>query len=192
MLQAYCRGVAHGFDVIAEESHARQTRAFYPRQVAERPFAVTLDLKGYAAYKIAMDYFRKYSESFMVAANNAMYVIVPSRNFVRLGVPVSGVSDGDRVGSAEFLSSIVFESVYDPADPDLVSKNSNTSRYSRFDPSTSAADRPAEFFYPAAASTNDPNASGDLLYDSEIGGIGAGIEDILNPPGRPSVGWLDF
>ena len=179
-LQTRCRGLSYGFDVIADESHARQARAFYPRQVAEQKFSVTLELIGYREFKMVMDYFRGYVQSFMVAANNAMYVVVPSRSFVRLGVPVSGIADGDRVGSNVFLSTIVFESVYDPGDPDLVSKSSNTSRYSRFDTSTSAGDPAAEFFYPAAASTNDPNATGDLLYGSdEPGELGSGIHDLF-------------
>lgn len=175
-----CRGVAHGFDVIAEESHARQTRAFYPRQVAESNFSITLELKGYAEYRSAMDYMRRYIESFMVAANNAMYVVVPVRNFARLGVPIGGVADGDHVGSNVFLPTLVFESLYDPADPDLISKTTNTSQYSQFDRSTSEGDPAGKFFYPASASTNDPNASGDLLYASpNIGAIGSGLSDLL-------------
>jgi hypothetical protein len=179
-LQTRCRGLAHGFDVIAEESHARQNRAFYPRQVAEQKFSITLELKGYPEFQLVMEYFRRYIQSFMVAANNAMYVAMPARNFLRLGVPVGGVSDGDHVGSNVFLPTIVFESVYDPADPDLISKSSNNSQYSSFDRSTAEADPAAKFFYPASASTNDPNASGDLLYGSnEIGQIGLGISDLF-------------
>jgi hypothetical protein len=178
--QTRCRGLTHGFDVIADESHARQTRAFYPRQVAEQAFTVTLELKGYREFQAVMDFFRQYVQSFMSVANNAMYVVVPSRNFVRLGVPVAGIADGDHVGSNVFLPTVKFESVYDPADPDVISNSANTSRYSKFDPSTSAADPAAEFFYPAAASTNDPNASGDLLYGSDqIGQIGSGVADLL-------------
>lgn len=180
VLRTRCRALGHGFDVIAEESHARQTRAFYPRQVAESNFSVTLELKGYSEFKLAMDYMRRYTASFMVAANNAMYVAVPSRKFIRLGVPVGGVADGDHVGSNVFLSTLVFESLYDPADPNLVSKTTNTSQYSSFDRSSSEGDPAGKFFYPASASTNDPNASGDLLYaTSNIGAIGSGLADLL-------------
>lgn len=180
VLRTRCRALAHGFDVIAQESHARQTRAFYPHQVAESNFAVTLELRGYSEFRLVMDYMRRYIESFMVAANNAMYVSIPVRGFVRLGVPVGGVADGDHVGSNVFLPTLVFESLYDPADPELVSKTSNTSQYSQFDRSTAEGDPAAKFFYPASASTNDPNASGDLLYASpNIGSIGSGLADLL-------------
>jgi hypothetical protein len=180
VFQTRCRGIAHGFDVIAEESHARQTRAFYPRQVADQGFVVTLELRGYQELQEVMRYLREYVQSFMNVTKNAMYVVIPARSFTRLGVPVGGIVDGDHVGSNVFLSSIRFESVYDPADPELVSKSHNTSQYSRFDASTSGADPAAKFFYPAAVSTNDPNASGDLLYGSDDPGkIGAGIADLL-------------
>jgi hypothetical protein len=180
VLRSRCSSIGSGFDVIAEESHARQTRAFYPRQVAEKKFALTLQLNGYQQFKTAMDYFRNYVRSFMVAANNAMYVVVPSRQFVRLGVPISGITDEDHVGSNMFSPMIVFESVYDPADPDLVSKSSNTGQYSWFDRSTAEGDPAAKFFYPASASTNDPNATGDLLYaEGGPGKIGSGLLDLL-------------
>lgn len=188
VFQTRCRGIAHGFDVIAEESHARQTRAFYPRQVADQGFTVTLELRGYREFQAVMDYFRDYAQSFMDAANNAMYVVVPSRDFVRLGVPVGGIADGDHVGSNVFLPVIQFESIYDPADPDLVSKSSSTSQYSRFDASTAEGDPAAKFFYPASASTNDPNADGDLLYDTNIGGIGSGITDLFSNLGSLTKG----
>lgn len=185
VLRSRCQGVTSGFDVIAQESHARQTRAFYPHQVADQRFSVTLALKGYSEYKVAMDYFRGYIQSFMVAANNAMYVVVPSRQFVRLGVPVGGITDGDHVGSNLFTPEIIFESVYDPSDPDLVSKSSNTSEYSRFDRSTAEGDPAARFFYPPSASTNNPNATGDLLYaEGGPGKIGSGLIELL---GRKSL-----
>lgn len=184
ILRTRCRGLAHGFDVIAEESHARRTRAFYPRQIAESPFAITLELKGHAEYKAVMDYFRRYVEAFMSAANNAMYVIVPSRGFSRLGVPIAGISDGDHVGSNVFLETISFESLYDPADPELISKGQNTSAFSSFDRSMAEGDPAAKFFYPASASTNDPNATGDTLYASDgFGGIGSTLTDLLHSRG---------
>jgi hypothetical protein len=181
VLQTRCNGIGYGFDVVAEESHARQTRAFYPRQVAEQNFAITLELKGYREFQGAMEYFRRYTQSFMVAANNSMYVVVPSRRFVRLGVPTGGMADGDHVGSNVFSPTLIFESVYDPADPDLISNSSNTSQYSKFDRSSSEADSAGRFFYPASADTNDPNATGDLLYGSDsIGQIGSGIFDLIS------------
>lgn len=160
------RGVSHGFDFIADESHARRHRAFYPKQVAEQPFTLTLELMGYAELKRVMDFLRNYMHSFMNASNNAMYVSVPSRNFARLGVPIGGVVDEDHVGSNVFLPTVVFETILDPADPRLISGSVNASQFSQFDVAGAEADRAAKFFYPASLSTNDPNARGDSLYDT--------------------------
>lgn len=160
------RGVAHGFDIVAEESHARQYRAFYPKQVAEQPFTLTLELMGYNEFKRVMDFLRAYIRSFMTVASRSMYVSVPVRGFFRLGIPIGGVVDEDHVGSNVFLPTVVFESILDPADPRIVSGVVNQNLFSQFDIANAGADRATRFFYPASASTNNPNARGEDLYDT--------------------------
>jgi hypothetical protein len=167
-----CTRYGHGYDVIATESHARQYRAFYPRQRAFSPFYLTLSLKGYSDFKALMDFIRAYMKSFMVAANNAMYINVtgnpqdPNNNdffFANIGVPIGGVTDEDHVGSMIFAPTIVFQSLYDPLDTTLFS---TTSDASTFNANQSQADEAATFFYPVLANTNDPNSTGESLYDA--------------------------
>lgn len=162
--QTRCRRITHGYEVVASESHARTTRAFYPRQRALSQFGLTVELKGYSDYKAFMDFMRNYLQNF--AANTttgAMSVGVPLRNFMRYGVPVGGISDGDHVGSMVFAPTIVFESIYDPLDTTIFT---TTADASQVDLGTSQSDEAATFFYPVTAATNDPNASGESLYDA--------------------------
>lgn len=166
--------VGKSFAVIATESHARQHRAMYPHQRAEGPFSVTLDLKHYTEFKLFMDFMRDFMSALMSSQNRPMplmSVSVPSRNFWRLGVPVNGVSDGDHIGSNLFQPTIVFESVVDPLDPTVATGYNNAGSFSQFDPNGSAADTAAQFFYPSAGLTNDPNAKGDQIYDAPPVGI---------------------
>lgn len=158
-----CNRITHGYEVVASESHARVTRAFYPRQRALSQFTMRLQLKGYGDYKSFMDFMRTYLNSFASTATNAMSVTVPQRNFVRYGVPVGGISDGDHTASMLFEPVIVFESIYDPLDTAIFT---TTNDASQVDLGTSQADSAATFFYPVTASTNDPNATGESLYDA--------------------------
>lgn len=162
--QSRCRGITHGYEVVASESHARTTRAFYPRQRALAQFTLTLELKGYADYKAFMDFMRSYLQNFAAnTATGAMSVGVPQRNFLRYGVPVGGISDGDHIGSMVFAPTIVFESIYDPLDTAIFTTTTDTSQV---DLGTSQSDNAATFFYPVTAPTNDPNATGESLYDA--------------------------
>jgi hypothetical protein len=176
-----CYGLNHGYDVVATESHARTARAFYPRQRALSQFSLTLQLKGYADYKAFMDFMRAYVTNFAQAASGSMTVSVPSRNFMRYGVPIDGIADGDHVGAILFQPVVVFEPVYDPLDTQLFTTTANASQV---DLGKSQADEAATFFYPVTASTNNPNATGESLYDAP-----AIVSPLLPPPipipGRP-------
>jgi hypothetical protein len=141
----------------------------YPHQRAEGPFSVTLDLKHYTEFKLFMDFMRGFMSALMSSQNRPMplmSVSVPTRNFWRLGVPVSGVSDGDHIGSNLFQPAIVFESVVDPLDPTVATGYNNVGSFSQFDPNGSGADSAGQFFYPSAGLTNDPNAQGESIYDA--------------------------
>lgn len=158
-----CNRLSHGYDVVAGESHARTARAFYPRRRALSQFTVSLQLKGYADFKAFMDFMRSYITNFAKATSGSMTVAIPARNFMRYGVPIQGVSDGDHVGAILFQPTIIFQPVYDPLDTQLFTTTANTSQV---DLGTSQADNAATFFYPITASTNDPNATGESLYDA--------------------------
>lgn len=158
-----CYGLTHGYDVVASESHARTARAFYPRQRALSQFSLTLLLKGYVDYKAFMDFMRSYISNFAKASSGSMTVNVPARNFMRYGVPIQGVADGDHVGAILFKPVLVFEPVYDPLDTKLFTTTADASQVAL---GTSQNDEAAKFFYPVTASTNDPNATGESLYDA--------------------------
>lgn len=163
-MRTRARAVSHGFEVIATESHARQYRAFYPHQRALSPFSVTLELKGYPELKMVMDWLRGYLNNFMNVFQNAISVTVPVYNFFYVGVPIGGMFDMDRTGSNVFLPTVVFETVYDPSDPRVLTSGSNSS-VAKVDLGLSAGDDAGQFFYPSSPATNDPNATGQSLYD---------------------------
>jgi hypothetical protein len=158
-----CRTVGFGYDVIADESHARNNRAFYPKQRALTPFYLTLELKGYADYKNFMDFMRSYMKAFTVATTHSMAVSIPQYNFSRFGIPIDGVTDGDHVGSMVFAPTITFQAIYDPLDTEIFSTATDASLFSA---NGSTADSAATFFYPSSANVNDPNATGESLYDA--------------------------
>lgn len=158
-MQARVRGISHGFSVIATESAARQYRAFYPMQRAVDPFTVTFELSGYRQAKQVMDYLRKFMTAVVQTGSTSMTVRVPSRNFMRQGVPTGGVMDMDQTGSNVFVPTIIFDSITDPLD-------TSTPPISGVSLGSTAADDAAKFFYPSSVSTNDPNATGDSFYDA--------------------------
>jgi hypothetical protein len=158
-LKLRCRGIQHGFSVIASESTGRKYRAFYPHQRAVDPFAITLELAGYTQYQGVMQWLIGYMNSVVGAGSVSMTVNVPARNFLRQGVPTGGVMDMDQTGSNLFLPQIVFESVTDPLD-------TSTPLVSGVDLGSTPADDAAQFFYPVSASVNDPNATANSFYDS--------------------------
>lgn len=180
-----CVGVGHGFEVIFTESHARQYRAFYPHQRALSPFVIKLDLIGYAEAKSVMDFLRGYIKALMTSADTSITVSVPSRNFLRKGVPIGGVVDTDRTGSNVFQPGIVFESVTDPLDTRIFTTVGPNASVSTVDLGISAQDDAAKFFYPPSAAVNDPNAKGETLYDSR-GNIDLPDPVVLPTPTGPN------
>lgn len=159
--------VGHGFEVIFTESHARQYRAFYPHQRALSPFTLQLDLIGYGELKQVMDFLRGYITALMGSANAPVTVSVPSRNFLRTGVPIGGIIDGDHTGSNVFQPAIIFESVTDPLDTRAFTTVGADASVSTVDLGITQQNDASKFFYPPSAAVNDPNAKGETLYDSK-------------------------
>lgn len=161
-----CNGVGHGFEVVFTESHARQYRAFYPHQRALSPFFLQLELMGYNELEQVMNFLRKYVQALMGSANAAMTISVPSRNFLRTGVPIGGMIENDHTGSNVFQPSIVFESVLDPLDPRVFTTIGPNASVSTVDLGITGQNDASKFFYPPSAAVNDPNATGESLYDT--------------------------
>lgn len=161
-----CRAVGHGFEVVATESQARRYRAFYPHQRALSPFVVTFELIGYPELKRVMEYFRSYIDKVILVTSNYMTVSVPSRNFLRAGVPIGGVIDTDHTGSNVFQPTVVFETVTDPLDTRIFTRVGPRGTVSTVDLAMTQRDDASKFFYPSSAAVNDPNAQGDSFYDT--------------------------
>lgn len=172
-----CRGLSHGTGIIAEESHARMRRAFYPRARVLGQFALTLELT-YAQknefVKFMWEYMHFYTRIGGAAAEEpflhslSVEVTTPETTngkhkltFMRHGVPISGVEEGDHVGSTVFTPTITFESYSDPQDP--VSLTEGGWSESKM-PTPEEDDEALHFFYPFADLVNDPHSAGKV-YD---------------------------
>lgn len=169
-MRARCNQVGHSFAMIATESQARSTRGYYPQQRATGPFMLGLELNGYREFQAVMSFMAGYISAALRSTTGIplMSVSVPAREFWRIGIPTGGVSFGDHVGSNVFLPLLEFESVTDPLDPRLA-VGFDPDLISVFDenrPAGTSPDDTTRFFYPATASTNDPNAQGNALYDA--------------------------
>lgn len=180
-----CSKLTIDYQVNSEESHARQTRAFYPHRRSQGNFSMTFDFKGWREYRDAMNWFRAYAT--VVLNRNStvpppMTVLMPSRSFTRLGIPTTGVSYGDHIGSMVFSPSITFVSVSDPNDPttNIVKTNSASTTHEV------AGALSTVYFYPDSV-VNSPGKLAQYLYGDTIGStIGIGIGDtVKTTPPRP-------
>lgn len=178
VLQTRARGIAHSWDVIATASHARRSQGFYPHQRSVGPFTLTLELMGYKELKLVMDWIRGYIDTSMSVNQNSITVSVPSYNFWRNGVPISGVLDNDHTGSNVFLPNVVFQSITDPLDPTTFTGMGNSVAQVDFGPTQ--LDDAAKFFYPSSIAVNDPNAKAESYYDNPA--LNSQVPPNLGPP----------
>jgi hypothetical protein len=174
------RKLAHRFDVIATESHARGFRAMYPHQRAVSQFALTIELKGHGEYEPFMQFMATYVMGLRNSWSNPignsdvpmMSVVMAVRNFSRKGFPVRGMSFQDHVGSNVFMPTIVFQAAADPLDTEIVAPSSSSSTsFGKSDTKTdskTAAKSEADsrnFFYPFSPGSEDPNVKAETMYD---------------------------
>ena len=116
-----CVAIVHGTQMIAEESQARVHRAYYPHRVSTQRFGITVQLNGYKEHKSLSNWLATYA-SYALHPNvggtdyPTMSVVVPAREFVHRGVPLTGFVWGDHVGSMVFSPTIMFEPAYEPWD----------------------------------------------------------------------------
>lgn len=172
-LRTRVRGFAHKWEVVADESHARAMRAMYPKQRAVGKFALTFELNGYTEFAGLMTFFKSYVDAVgtQFDTNNSprptMSVVLAVRNFARNGVPISGMSMGDHMGSMVFRPTVVFESAHDPFDNTILLPG----QASTFDPA-GTEDDVRNFFYPWSAASYDTTVKPETQYD--LGGTGSG------------------
>jgi hypothetical protein len=188
------RKLAHRWEAIFTESHAREHRAMYPRQRAVGQFALTLELKGYAEQEQVMNFFRSYVYSWQVGNKPTMHVVSQVKSFIRRGVPIKGMTIEDHVGSMVFMPTIIFESAQDPLDPTIILPSAASSH----DLAGTETDV-KNFFYPFSRASQDTNVRPETYYDFDdptfagtVNGALAGaargvqnaVQDVLDNLGR--------
>lgn len=176
LVRLRARKVDYSWEVVATESHGRINRAFYPHQRAVGKFAVTLELKGYNEFKPFSDFMFNYIRTFMGADQKSMFVAVPVRGFARWGVPVSGVYDGDHVGSMVFNPTIIFEGMNDPLDEKIITGAPDAASW---DMGGATGDQ-ASFFYPFSQGSLNANTRPETVYDTGMTGGLTGISGALS------------
>lgn len=168
------RKLAHTWEVIATESHARENRAMYPRQRAVGRFALTIELKGYPEFSKFMDFMRSYVYAWRLGGKPMMLVTMAVRAFQRQGVPITGMSIGDHVGSMVFSPTIVFESAADPQDPTILAPGATSTT------EFGAGGDARSFFYPFSPGSEDTNVQPETVYDfSKYGNSNPGLGGVL-------------
>lgn len=185
--QMRCSRLSLTYGVNATESHARRTRAFYPYLRIQGGFALTLDFIGWREYDAGMAWFLQYAADMLNAKNpSPMMVRVDSRNFVRLGIPTTGIGFGDHVGAMVFSPTIMFLSVNDPRDAktNLLKTSSASQSDLGNDKALDQVKAPtAEWFYPESK-LNLPGSSQKFLYDAAAAAAAdaaAGVQAVIDP-----------
>ncbi|WP_428957954.1 hypothetical protein [Streptomyces sp. cg35] len=122
--------LGHGLTMVADESMARNSRAYYPHRLAPARFYVRVLLRGYAERKAFADWMQLYAAYVMNPGLPAgtkfpdMRVLIPSRGFDREGVPLSGFEWGDTIGGMVWTPTITFETTREPQDTEKWSTSS--------------------------------------------------------------------
>ncbi|MFE6000307.1 hypothetical protein ACFQ6C_26160 [Streptomyces sp. NPDC056454] len=122
--------VGHGLTMVADESMARNSRAYYPHRLAPSRFYLRVLLKGYAERRAFADWMQRYADYVMNpglpggAKFPDMRVLLPARNFDREGVPLTGFEWGDAIGAIVWTPTVVFETTREPQDTERWSASS--------------------------------------------------------------------
>jgi hypothetical protein len=171
--------VGYGSKLVADEGQARTRRAFYPHQVTAIPFSLVVIIKG-SRERVQFSNFlndfvsRTMDPSLSVSSFPTMRVVVPSRKFIRWGIPLSGIEWGNHVGSMVWNPRVVFETHVDQSLGESVGDYKWIS-YFKMDKSATENSPQIKYFYP----------SGVQLAGSQVPDVGAfdkvtSIQDIQN------------
>jgi hypothetical protein len=140
--------IAHGVQMVFEESEARTARAFYPHRTAMEQFQVTVLLKNWDERGDLVNWLSTYA-NYAVNPNIIqsqfpwMTVVIPSRGFSQVGVPLTGYEWGAHTGQMMFTPVINFESARSPGSSLSPQVSSVINKWSAF-----ANDPAVQYFYP--------------------------------------------
>jgi hypothetical protein len=119
----YVIHVAYGVAASVMEAESANQRTAYFHNVYADNFVISMQFNSWENYNAAALWF----SGFMLAAVasdgaiSPMTVAVPSRNFVGVGVPETGVSFGDHVPAITYPMTVSFVSALDAQTPTEVS-----------------------------------------------------------------------
>lgn len=139
--------VTHTLVPVFRESTGRSVRAMYPHRMSSGQFTLGLVVVGQAERRALTAYLGAYAAALLDPGSaggilTGMDVTVPSRGFARIGVPLTGLEWGMRVGQGWFTPQVTFETAYEPLDLESVAVASAV-------PSVAAVgDGAVQYFYP--------------------------------------------
>lgn len=171
--QVRVNSLTHGTQMVAEESHARTHRAYYPHRAAPQRFGIVVILKGWSERRDFMNWLGSYGEYVLdpdLAASvfPAMTVTVPAREFIGVGVPLEGYGWGDHTGSMIYQHNLVFESSIDPGQKSQPTTSFVDNKWSAF-----AQDEAIKYFYPFGTQLSGQDAPSDnydrIVYPGDPG-----------------------
>ena len=144
--------ISYSVKQIAEETQGRTYRTFYPHYRTQAPFAINALLNGHKEYRTMNNWFAEYalyalSVSYEDSIWPEMSVEIPTRNFVRSGIPVGTFEWGDKIGKALWTQTIQFETTKEPGDkkPKLSSFSGDQAK---------VRDGSSAYYYPSSVQLN--------------------------------------
>lgn len=181
--------IAHGSQMVAEEAQSRTRRAYYPHRLSAQPFSLTILVRGHSERTLLANFLADYTtralDANLTGAFPSMLVTVWVRNFLRWGVPMSGIEWGNRTGAIVWKPVVVFETTMDSLLGDTAA-----TRSSEFVLPEEASRRAPElkYFYPRGIqlSGNQVPSAGDYPRQVGTGDIDAIIKG--GTPGGSNAG----
>lgn len=180
--------VGHGMTMVADTSSARNARAYYPHKATPSRFYLRVVLKGYSERKAFADWMQRYADYVMnpgLPAGDSfpdMTVIVPTRDFHREGVPLTGFEWGDTAGAMVWTPTITFECTNEPQELSVSVKPSSF---------VAAPDPDMKYFWPMGTQLGGnsvPSGNYQNIIDGSDGGSDRGQTGPSTP--MPNEGTL--
>lgn len=115
-MQIKVESFSHGIDIFSQEDRTRYTKTEYPNKVTLSDFSVTVVHRN---HRVAAAFAKRLNDYARLASDpdanvGAMVVIIPSRDFVRFGIPTRGVTFGDKAGAITYKMTLQFTAAEDP------------------------------------------------------------------------------
>lgn len=155
-----CRvtAVSYGMKIVGEQQDARASQTFLTSRVVEDNFILSIVFASYASFTAFGTWMQGYIAKQGGGDSTAMpmRVIVPSRNFDKIGIPTSPIPFGDDITLVTHKVKVSFVAAIDP----------NPTNFAKYFPAPNDTIF-APYFYPAGTQLAANSAPGvDFLYDN--------------------------